>query len=219
MPPPALIVHHTSVRFIEDLTKSLRGEAAVLMLCVCSVTISAGQHTAALKAHTVRTGQGLFTIGYEQAFNKHFSAELCLQGGYYINIRPNKLEDYEATGVAVIGALRYYPFAKAVIAPRGFFGYTALRYVRFHEDFHYLTTGISYEVGGTIKNIGVGIGYKFAYRRLGLEAFVGWGAGSLKSSDEAQRNNIPPYFRDAIAEQEHFPLLDVALCYMLSPLK
>ena len=195
----------------------IQSVTTIAMLILSAAMHSFGQHTAALKAHTFRTMDGLFTIGYEQAFSKHLSAELSLQGGYYINIRPNRLEDYTVKGIAALGALRYYPFSKAAGAPRGFFGYAALRHVSFNEDFFYIASGDNYEVGGTIMNIGLGAGYKFAYRRLGLEAFVGWGSGRLKSQNEAYRTNIPAYYRSAIGEQEHFPQLDVALCYMFSP--
>jgi len=109
------------------------------------------------------------------------------------------------------------PFTKKAVAPRGFFGYAALRYVDFNEAFLYVASGERYEVGGYIANVGLGIGYKFVYRRLGLEAFVGWGAGRLKSHDDEYRNNIPEFHRMSIGEQEHFPQLDVALCYMFSP--
>lgn len=176
-----------------------------------------GQHTAALKAHTFRTVDGLFTIGYEQAFNKRVSAELSLQGGRYIDFHPNRWEDYEVTGIGAIGSLRYYLFPEKVAAPRGFFGYVAVRWVGFTEAFLYTASGDRYNVKGDLVNAGVGMGYKYAYRRLGLEAFVGWGVGRLKSDDDEYRNNIPEVYRASIGEQTHFPQLDVALCYMISP--
>ena len=188
------------------------------MLTMVSIPFAGfGQYTGALKVHTFRAIHGLYTIGYEQAFNKHVSAELSLQGGHYIDIRPNRLEDFEVTGIGAIGALRYYPFTKKTVAPRGFFGYTALRYVAIQEAFLFTASGETYKVGGNILNVGLGIGYKFAYRRVGLEAFVGWGAGRMKSDDDAYRNNIPEYYRTTILEEEHFPQLDIALCYMLRP--
>jgi hypothetical protein len=176
-----------------------------------------GQHTAALKAHIFWTINGLYTISYEQAFNKRLSAELSLQGGHYIDVRPNRFEDYEVRGIGAVGSLRYYPFTKHVYAPRGFFGYAAFRYVDFTEAFLYTASGDEYKVGGDIINAGLGIGYKYAYRRVGLEAFIGWGAGRVKSQDEEYRNNIPEFHRSSIEEQEHFPQLDLALCYMFSP--
>ena len=191
---------------------------AITVLILSSQSPSHGQHTSALKAHTLRPINGLYTIAYEGAFSKHFSAELSLQGGYYIDVRPNRQEDYEVNGMGVIGALRYYPVTKKNVAPRGFFGFAALRYVDFKEAFLYTTSGEYYEVGGKILNIGIGIGYKFVFRRLGLEAFVGWGAGRLNSDDDGYRDNIPEFHRNSIEEQEeHFPQLDVALCYMFSP--
>ena len=195
----------------------LRWTIAIIVLILSSQSPSHGQHTAALKAHSLRTIDGLYTIGYEQAFTKHLSAELSLQGGYYVDVRPNRWEDYEVNGIGVIGALRYYPVTKKAVAPRGFFGYVALRYIDFNEAFLYTTSREYYEIGGNIVNAGLGIGYKFVYRRLGLEAFVGWGAGRLKSDDDEYRNNVPEYYRMGIEEQEHFPQLDVALCYMFSP--
>ena len=187
-----------------------------ILIVSCSFA-SHGQHTAALKVHTFRMIDGLFTIGYEQAFNKRVSAELALQGGRYIDFHPNRLEDYEVTGIGAIGSLRYFPFTKNVAAPRGFFGYAAVRWVGFTEAFLYTASNDQYTVTGDLVNAGVGIGYKYAYRRLGVEAFVGWGVGRLKSDDDEYRNNIPEYFRASIGEQEHFPQLDVALCYMFSP--
>lgn len=179
---------------------------------------SRGQHPAALKAPTFRTIDGLFTIAYEQALSKHLSADLSLQGGYYINERLNRFEDYKVTGIGAIGALRYYPFTKRAFAPRGFFGYAAVRYVDFSEAFLYIASGDRYKVGGKIINAGGGIGYKFVYRRLGLEAFVGWGAGRVRSDDDEYRRNIPEFYRGSIEWAEgHFPQLDVALCYMFSP--
>ena len=189
----------------------------ITILTVCGPFASNGQHTAALKVHTFRMIDGVYTIGYEQAFNKRLSAELSLQGGRYIDFRPNRLEDYEVTGIGAIGSLRYYPLTKKVAAPRGFFGFAAVRWVGFSEVFLYTASNDEYKVRGDLVNAGAGIGYKYAYRRLGLEAFVGWGVGRLKSDDEEYRNNIPEYFRASIGEQEHFPQLDVALCYMFSP--
>ncbi len=192
--------------------------AVIIAVLILSVAFPGrGQYTAALKAHTFRTIDGLYTISYEQAFNNCVSAELSFQGGDYIDVRPNRLEDYEVTGIGAIGALRYYPFTKKFFAPRGFFGYAALRYIDFTETFLYTASGDEYKVGGDIINAGLGIGYKFVYRRLGLEAFVGWGAGRVKSDDDEYRDNIPEFHRNSIEEQAHFPQLDLALCYMFSP--
>ena len=195
----------------------LRSTIVITLLILVSPRQSIGQHTAALKAHMFWTINGLYTIAYEQAFSKHFSADLSLEGGHYIDVRPNRLEDYEVSGMGVVGALRYFPCTKKAVAPQGFFTYAAFRYIDYNEAFLYTATGEHYEVGGNIVNIGLGIGYKFVYRRIGFEAFVGWGAGQLKSDDEVYRNNIPEFHRESIAEQEHFPQLDVALCYMFSP--
>ena len=190
---------------------------AITVLILSTSSPGAGQHTAALKAHTFRALDGLFTIGYEQALHERVSVELSLQGGHYINFRPNRWEDYEVRGIGAIGAFRYFPVTKNIGAPRGFFTYAALRYVYLNETFCYTASRTKYEVGGNLVNVGLGIGYKVAYRRMGLEAFVGWGTGRLKSIDDAYRNNIPEYFQSSIEEQEHFPQLDVAICYMLSP--
>jgi hypothetical protein len=194
----------------------LRWTIVITLAALVSPLTSVGQHTAALKVHMFWTINGLYTVGFEQVLSRHVSADLTVQAGHYIDVRPNRWEDYEVSGMGVVGALRYFPFTKA-IAPRGFFGYTGLRYVDFNEAFLYTASGEHYEVGGNIVNIGLGIGYKFVYRRVGLEAFVGWGAGRLKSNDEEYRNNIPKWPRESIAEQEHFPQLDVALCYMFTP--
>jgi hypothetical protein len=191
----------------------------VIMLVILSNPIpTSGQHKAALKLHTFRTFEGLLTVGYEQAINNHISAELSLQGGYYLNECPNRLEDYKVSGISAIAALRYYPFTKTAVSPRGFFAYPAFRYIDFRETFTYTATHLQYSVGGNILSVGLGVGYKFVYRRVGLEAFVGWGAGKLNSDDPEYRNNIPKFFRSSIEEQEHFPQLDVALCYMIGPI-
>lgn len=189
----------------------------ITVLILSNPFASCGQYSAALKAHTFRTIDGLYTLSYEQAFNKRVSAEFSLQGGHYIDVRPNRLEDYEVTGIGAIGALRYYPFTKKVAAPRGFFGYAALRWVDITEVFLYTASGDQYKVGGDLINAGIGIGYKYVYHRLGLEAFVGWGVGRVKSDDDEYRNHIPEFHRASIEEQEHFPQLDIALCYMFSP--
>lgn len=202
---------------IRNHHRSWRMPMTVLVLVLSSPLPTTGQHTSALKVHTFRAIDGLFTIGYEQVLNKRVSVELSLQGGRYIDFRPNRLEDYEVRGIGAIGAFRYFPVSKNISAPRGFFTYAALRYVYLNETFLYTASRTQYEVGGNLVNVGLGIGYKFAYRRLGLEAFVGWGTGRLKSIDDEYRNNIPEYYQSSIEEQEHFPQLDVAICYMLSP--
>ena len=67
-------------------------------------------------------------------------------------------------------------------------------------------------------NLGGGIGYKLAYRRIGLEAFVGWGAGHIWSEDDEYHWNIPEFYRRSMEwAEENFGQLDVALCYMISP--
>lgn len=200
-------IHNCQLRFLVAIT------------LLSSPLASNGQHTSAIKAHTFRVIGGLYTIGFEHSLNEHLSAELSLQGGEYIDFRPNRFEDYQARGIGGIGAIRYYPFTKRASAPGGFFGYAALRYVSFEETFHYIASGDRYELGGNIINAGLGIGYKFVYRRIGLEAFIGWGAGRLKSDDAEYRNRIPKFFQSSIEEQEHFPQLDVALCYMFTAIQ
>jgi hypothetical protein len=202
-----------SIRYVQ-----LRWTFAVTALILLNSLPSRGQHTAALKAPAFRTIEGLFTIAYEQALSKHLSADLSLQGGNYIKERLNRFEEFNVSGIGAIGALRYYPFAKKVFAPRGFFGYAAMRYIRFRESFLYVTSGDRFTVGGNIINAGAGIGYKFTYHRIGLEAFVGWGVGRVRSDDDQYRSNIPEFYRSSIEWAEgDFPQLDVALCYMFSP--
>jgi hypothetical protein len=178
--------------------------------------LSLGQYTSSIKAHTFRIPDGLYTVSFEHAFNKHLSYEVALQGGDYIDVQLTQFEKYKVTGLGAIGSLRYYPFTKKRVAPYGFFGYFAFRYVKFTEEFHDTLFNYDYEVGGDIVNAGLGIGYKFVYRRVGLEAYVGWGAGKLKSDDNAYRQNIPAFHQSSIEEQEHFPQLDVAVCYMFA---
>jgi hypothetical protein len=202
---------------MQDTFRQFALVVAIKLLMVFSPVLSHGQHTAAFKVHTFRTIDGLYTIGYEQAFNRSVSAELSLQGGHYINVHPNRSEDYEVTGLGAIGAVRYYPFSNRLGAPRGFFGYAAFRYVDCTETFVSTTSGDRYRVGGNIINAGLGVGYKYTYRRIGLEAFVGWGVGRLKSDDDDYRNSIPEFHRASIEDQAHFPQLDLALCYMFSP--
>lgn len=201
-------IHYYQIRWI----------FAITALILSGPSPSLGQHRAALKAPTFRTVDGLVAIAFEQAFSKHVSADLSLQGGYYINVRPNRAEDYEVKGLGAIGALRYYPFTKRAVAPRGFFAYAAVRYVGFSEAFLYTGSGDRYKVGGELINVGSGVGYKLVYRRVGIEAFVGWGAGKVRSDDDEYRRHIPEYYRGSLqAEEGHFPQLDVALCYMFSP--
>jgi hypothetical protein len=195
----------------------LRWAFMITMLILLPPSPSRAQHNAALKAYTFGAVYGLYSVGYEQAFNKHVSADLSLQGGHYIDVHPTRSEGYKVTGLGAIGSFRYYPFTKKVFAPQGFFGYSAFRYVDFTEAFLNNASGDHYKVGGKIINVGFGMGYKFVYRRLGLEALVGWGAGRLKSDDDEYRNDIPEFHRKSIEEQKHFPQLDLALCYMFSP--
>lgn len=185
----------------------------LLALLVHQPTLS--QQRAAIKLQTFRLLSGLYTIGYEHALSQHISLQFSMEAGKYINMRPNRWNNYVVRGVGAIGSFRYYPFIKKRRAPEGFFSYFASRYVDFNE--HYLNSAstIPYEVKGSLLNAGLGVGYKLVHRRLGLEAFVGWGIGRLRSDDEQYRNNIPQFFRSSIEEQKHFPQLDVALCYML----
>lgn len=194
----------------------LRWTLTIAALALSSPSVTYGQHTSAVKAHTFRVIGGLYTVGFEQALNEHLSVELSVQGGDYIYMRLNRFDEYEASGIGTIGAIRYFPFTKRASAPRGFFGYTALRYIKFNEKFRYIASGDRYEAGGNIVNAGLGIGYKFVYRRVGLEAFIGWGAGRLKREDSVSRNQIPMFYQNSIKEQVHFPQLDVALCYMFT---
>jgi hypothetical protein len=186
------------------------------LLTVSDSSISYGQHRAVLKAHVFQSIRGLYTVSFEHAFTKHISTDLSIQGGHYINVRPNRFEDYEVTGIAAIAALRYYPFTKKVFAPQGFFTYGAVRYVDFTETFIFLASGDEFKVGGTMVNAALGIGYKYVYRRVGLEAYVGWGAGWLTSDDKQYRENIPDFHRKSFEHQNNFAHLDFALCYMLS---
>jgi hypothetical protein len=173
------------------------------------------QHNAAIKVQTFRAIEGLYTLGFEHAINHHFSGQISMEFGSYIKMRPTRHEDYKATGLGVIGALRYFPFTKKMTAPRGFFAYAAFRTVRFHDT--YVSTGGSSDGRGNIRNVGGGAGYKFVYRRLGVEGFVGWGAGTLRRDDSSA--TLPAFFPTSMNEQKHFPQLDIALCYMLTPFK
>jgi hypothetical protein len=198
-------------------TNNFRWAIAIMILVFSSPFISHGQHNAALKAHIFWTIYGLYTVAYEQAFNNHLTAELTLQGGSYIDVHPTRFEDYEVNGIGAVAALRYYPFTKKAVAPAGFFAYGALRYVDFNEEFLLTASNDHYKVGGNLVNAGLGVGYKFVYRRFGLEGFVGWGTGRLKSDDDEYRStNIPEVHQSSIEQQKHFPQFDFALCYMIS---
>ena len=186
---------------------------AIVVLTACYSF--AQQRTASIKAHTLWVPIGLYTCSFEQAFTKHFSGQLSLEGGTYIKVQPNSHEDYKAKGFAVIGAVRYYPFTKKLAAPQGFFTYAAFRGMRFHDTYT-STNGVGrHEGDGYLLNIGGGLGYKFVYRRQGIEGFIGWGAGGLTRTDNA--SSMPEHYRQSLRDQKHFPQLDLALCYMLSP--
>lgn len=89
-------------------------------------------------------------------------------------------------------------------APRGFFGYGALRYIDLTEAFLYTASGDHYKVGGNMINAGLGVGYKYVYHRVGLEAFIGWGIGRLNSDDDEYRNNIPEFYRQGVESRNIF---------------
>jgi hypothetical protein len=195
-----------------------RRAITLAILIVAIPFLCAGQYRAALKVQTFRVLDGLYSISYEQAFNKHISLDFMLQGGHYVNMRPNLVEEYKASGVGAVGSFRYYPFTKKVGAPQGFFGYGALRYITFNEEYRNTSSQAKHNGEGNIINAGLGVGYKFVYRRVGAEAFVGWGTGRIKRAKaDPGNNNFPLFFRRSIEEQEHFPQLDVALCYMFEP--
>jgi hypothetical protein len=186
-----------------------------LALIVVASYYSSAQHNAAIKAQTFRVPDGLYTFSFEQALNKHFAFQLSLECGSYIKMRPNQSTNYKAKGLGVIGALRYYPFTQKFVAPQGFFTYAAFRNIRFNDRYIDSTNGIaSYDGGGNVLSIGGGVGYKVVYHRLGIEGFVGWGAGRLMRDDNPSA--MPEFFRTSMSEQKHFPQLDVALCYMLT---
>lgn len=189
-------------------------EVIITVLFLSSPFSSRSQYNSAIKVHTFRVIDGLYTVSYERAFRRNLSAEIALQGGHYIDARLNRFEDFEVTGVGALGSLRHYLFTKKHPAPRGFFAYVAMRYFQFNEVYRNAAWGDHYEVGGKIINGGAGIGYKYLYRRFGIEAFVGWGVGRLKSDDEAYRKIIPGFYRACIEEQTHFPQLDVAVGYL-----
>jgi hypothetical protein len=186
---------------------------SVLALVAISFHSSA-QHNAAIKAQTFRVFDGLYTASFEQAVGKRFSAQVSLEFGDYVRMRLTRYDDYEAKGLGVIGAFRYYPFTKKFAAPQGFFTYAAFRTIRFHDEYIHAAGSISRSEGnGKILNIGGGIGYKFVYHRFGLEGFVGWGAGRMRRDQDA---SMPEFYRGSLSEQRHFPQLDIALCYMLT---
>jgi hypothetical protein len=187
-----------------------------LLIFVSSSTPGWSQHTTAVKIHTFRSIDRLFTVSLEQAFTKHLSAELSVQGGYYVNVRPTRFEENKVYGIGGIGSLRYYPFTKKHSAPRGFFAFMNVRYIDFTELYRNSLYGQEFRVGGNMINAGAGAGYKFIYRRIGLDGFVGWGAGRQRSDDDEYRQNIPTFFQSAMEEQRHFPQLDIAICYMFS---
>jgi hypothetical protein len=189
----------------------------IMALVLAGALPGHSQHTAALKVEAFQTIYGLYNMGFEQAFNNHLSAAFSVQGGNYINTRLTPRESYSVSGFGAVGAIRYYPFTRNVVAPRGFFGFGALRYTDFAETYINSAAGNRYKVGGNIINAGAGVGYKFAYRRIGVEAFIRWGTGRLKSEDDEYRNNIPEFHRKSIEEQWRFPHIDFALCYMFSP--
>lgn len=175
---------------------------------------SPAQHNAALKAQTFRVFNGLYTFSYEQALSKHFSAQVSLETGHYIKMRPNRVEDYEAKGLGLIGAVRYYPLTQKFAAPQGFFTYIAFRNIRFRDTYRATGTVGRYDGSGNVLSMGGGAGYKFVYHRFALEGFIGWGAGKLMRDDEALV--MPQFFRTSMNEEAHFPQLDIAVCYMLT---
>jgi hypothetical protein len=199
---------------MSTLVGQVRCFITLTIIIVTSYNVSA-QHNAAIKAQTFRALDGLYTFSFEQALNKHFSFQLSLECGTYVEMRPNRSTDYKAKGLGAIGALRYYPFTQKFTAPQGFFTYAAFRNISFSDSYIDRTNGIvQYDGGGNVLSIGGGLGYKFVYHRLGIEGFVGWGAGQLMRNDNP--SSMPEFFRTSMSEQQHFPQLDVALCYMLT---
>ncbi|HYC84277.1 MAG TPA: DUF3575 domain-containing protein [Chryseosolibacter sp.] len=186
----------------------------VFVLTLTSFFYCSAQYNAAIKAPVVGALRRVYSVAFEQAVNKHIAVEITLQGGTYKYMSPTRYEDYAARGKGVVGAFRYYPFTKRNPAPEGFFAYAAVRYIDYNEAYRNDQTGSDSNVGGNVINAGAGIGYKFAYRRLGLESNVGWGIGRLKRDGEY---NAPLFFHGAMEEEEHFPQFEISLCYMLNP--
>lgn len=177
------------------------------------------QHTGALKAHVFQSVQGLYTVAYEQAISERWSVDFSVHTGHYIDSRPTRPEHHEVTGTGAVTQLRYFPFNKKRDAPLGFFAYGALRYADIQERYRNSSTAYDQHVDGKLFNLGFGAGYKLAYRRVGVEAFIGWGLGEVRRDDPAYRSKIPAFFLVAMDEQAHFPQLELALCYMFSPFR
>ncbi len=174
---------------------------------------SSAQHNAAVKLQTFRIIDGLYTVSFEQAFNKHFSPQLSIEAGHYINEQLNRYEKYKVSGLGVIGAARYYPFTQKFGAPRGFFAYAAVRHISYRDEYMNSNTPTHFNGHARIINVGGGAGYKFVYRRFGVEGFVGWGAGRLTRKGDV--TGLPEFFQDSMIEYLRFAQLDVAVCYML----
>jgi len=206
------------IRFIIHPNKSLLR----LIFGACSFGATStlyAQPDAAIKVHVLQPFRGLYAIAFEQAFNRHFSADLAVEFGAYAGpVRPVRNGgQYVARGKGVIGELRYYPFARRKVAPAGFFVAAAFRYVDFTEQYEASPSDPEYEIGGNILNIGITSGYKFTYKRFGIEAFLGMGAGNLYSDDTAYRRSvIPTFYLSVFDDALKFYRGEVAIAYLLS---
>jgi hypothetical protein len=195
----------------------LRSAIAATLTMICHASLA--QYTSSLKLHIVETVNRVVTATYERAFHQQLSAQLSFQGGYYSKLRPTRNEELETTGFGAIGAVRYFPFNKKLQAPRGFFTYGALRYLNYTERYWYKPNNVKYEVGGQMYNAALGIGYKIAYKRIGVETFVGWGVGKRISDDEAYRDSVRAFAFNGTEDRKKFAHLEFALCYMLGRTK
>jgi hypothetical protein len=153
-----------------------------------------------------------FNPSIERSFGKHFSAGLSFETGTYSygtsgSINQQKLI-YELKGNALMPSIRYYPFTKRRIAPKGLSFELYYRHFWLTEkyngdDYSVVNTPFNFidpvpanvNTKGNVTNVGLAIAYKFTMGPVIVEPLVGYGTINGGWDSPNERNKIDPFFK------------------------
>ncbi len=157
---------------------------------------------------------GTFKPSFERTFGKHFSVLLNYESGIYSEGTTGNLTSqsavYQLNGNAFMPSIRYYPFTKKRIAPKGLSLGLYYRVFSFTETY----TGEDYDPNrsfqpfnpkpsaniktkGKATNFGLALAYKFTAGPIIIEPLLGFGSAQGEWDSPNERDRIDPFFKSS----------------------
>jgi len=185
----------------------------LLILCfILHSFLSFSQHFA-LGIDALHGAYKQFKPSIEGTVGNHFSVLLNYESGIFAQGISSDLISqsivYELNGKAIMPSIRYYPFTKRRIAPKGLSVELYYRHFWFTETYNGDDFSVSRDplfffnpvqanvnTKGTATNVGLAIAYKFTLGPIVVEPLLGYGTYNGEWDSPNERNKIDPFFTE-----------------------